>query len=457
MRGALAAVLGQKLGGVCGALQVLQSEPGAAKVTMSFKGCAREAEISKGSADSHDALLKAVEAAANEAIAANLPVVVLRFADAAALTAALGDAANDELSGKEAKKKKAAEAPAEGGFAAAGAGAAAAVEVAYVAGLGVAVKAPSGEVCEATGDLGGVAFAYGKKDSCVDAGKKATVSVKFTVASPSAPAAEGGGGAAGGASPEAAADVAALNQPVVTNDAAKGAVAAVEATKAEATKAAEAAAAEAAAAKAAAVDAADTADAAAEMVVDPWTVSGKIDYEKLISEFGSRRIDPELLARVEALTVGQGRVPSLHPFLRRGIFFSHRDLAAICDAAEARAPGGAPPFYLYTGRGPSSTAMHLGHLVPFMMTQWLQQAFDVPLVIQMTDDEKFLWKGEYDAEVGEAGCGGARAARQGARFVSLPPPWPLGPLNFSGRLPLGLRRPAIRSLSLSLPARRATT
>ena len=53
------------------------------------------------------------------------------------------------------------------------------------------------------------------------------------------------------------------------------------------------------------------------------------------------------------------------------------------------------PFYLYTGRGPSSTAMHLGHLVPFMMTQWLQEAFDVPLVIQMTDDEKFLWKGEY--------------------------------------------------------------
>ena len=27
------------------------------------------------------------------------------------------------------------------------------------------------------------------------------------------------------------------------------------------------------------------------------------------------------------------------------------------------------PFYLYTGRGPSSTAMHLGHMVPFMFTQ----------------------------------------------------------------------------------------
>jgi len=29
-------------------------------------------------------------------------------------------------------------------------------------------------------------------------------------------------------------------------------------------------------------------------------------------------------------------------------------------------------------------------LDPFL--RWLQQAFNVPLVIQMTDDEKFLWK-----------------------------------------------------------------
>lgn len=27
-----------------------------------------------------------------------------------------------------------------------------------------------------------------------------------------------------------------------------------------------------------------------------------------------------------------------------------------------------------------------------MALRWLQKAFDVPLVIQMTDDEKFLWK-----------------------------------------------------------------
>lgn len=49
-------------------------------------------------------------------------------------------------------------------------------------------------------------------------------------------------------------------------------------------------------------------------------------------------------------------------------------------------------FYLYTGRGPSSDAMHLGHLVPFMFCKWLQDVFDVPLVIQLTDDEKAIWK-----------------------------------------------------------------
>ena len=44
-------------------------------------------------------------------------------------------------------------------------------------------------------------------------------------------------------------------------------------------------------------------------------------------------------------------------------------------------------------QGPSSDALHLGHLIPFMFTKWLQDAFNVPLVIQLTDDEKYLWKG----------------------------------------------------------------
>lgn len=27
------------------------------------------------------------------------------------------------------------------------------------------------------------------------------------------------------------------------------------------------------------------------------------------------------------------------------------------------------PFFLYTGRGPSSESMHLGHLIPFLFTK----------------------------------------------------------------------------------------
>lgn len=89
-----------------------------------------------------------------------------------------------------------------------------------------------------------------------------------------------------------------------------------------------------------------------------------------------------MIERIEKLT---GR--PAHPWLKRGHFFSHRDLKELLDAYEKGLP-----FYLYTGRGPSSESLHLGHLIPFIFTKYLQDAFNVPLVIQMTDDEKFLWK-----------------------------------------------------------------
>lgn len=121
-------------------------------------------------------------------------------------------------------------------------------------------------------------------------------------------------------------------------------------------------------------------------VVDPWNVSSSsakgVDYDKLIQRFGSSKIDAAVLERFEKVT---GK--PVHHLLRRGKFFSHRDLLSILDRVEKK-----QPFYLYTGRGPSSEAMHLGHLIPFIFTKWLQDTFDVPLIIQLTDDEKFLWK-----------------------------------------------------------------
>lgn len=120
--------------------------------------------------------------------------------------------------------------------------------------------------------------------------------------------------------------------------------------------------------------------------VTPWDVKSSsdkgIDYDKLIVRFGSQKIDEQLIARFEAVT---GK--PVHHLMRRGVFFSHRDMNVILDTVEK-----GEKFFLYTGRGPSSEAMHLGHLIPFMFTKWLQDTFNVPLVIQLTDDEKFFFK-----------------------------------------------------------------
>ncbi|XP_076815465.1 tryptophan--tRNA ligase, cytoplasmic-like [Clavelina lepadiformis] len=126
-----------------------------------------------------------------------------------------------------------------------------------------------------------------------------------------------------------------------------------------------------------------------EDIVDPWTVQSSnakgVDYDKLIKRFGSSKIDESLLNRFEKIAASRGQ--KVHPFIKRGLFFSHRDLDHILSLHEQ-----GKHFYLYTGRGPSSAAMHMGHLIPFMTTRYLQKLFDVPVVIQLTDDEKFLWK-----------------------------------------------------------------
>jgi len=121
--------------------------------------------------------------------------------------------------------------------------------------------------------------------------------------------------------------------------------------------------------------------AAASATVTPWEVIGHVDYDKLVREFGSQNITPDLIERVERIT----QMPA-HPLLRRGVFFSHRELNELLNQYEA-----GKKFFLYTGRGPSSESLHLGHLIPFQFTAYLQKAFKVPCVIQLTDDEKFLF------------------------------------------------------------------
>ena len=114
--------------------------------------------------------------------------------------------------------------------------------------------------------------------------------------------------------------------------------------------------------------AAESQGQAQEQVITPFDVSGgvdetgkavAIDYNKLINRFGSQRIDKVVLERFERVT---GHKP--HRLMRRGMVFSHRDLDVLLDKYEKGIP-----FFLYTGRGPSSTSMHVGHAVPFEFTK----------------------------------------------------------------------------------------
>ena len=120
--------------------------------------------------------------------------------------------------------------------------------------------------------------------------------------------------------------------------------------------------------------------------VTPWEVKGNIDYDRLIAEFGVEEINDELLSRIKKHT------GELHPFLRRKIFFAHRDLKWILDEYEK-----GNKFFLYTGRGPSGNT-HMGHIIPWIFTKWLQDKFGAELWFQMTDDEKFLFKPDLSLE-----------------------------------------------------------
>ncbi len=117
-----------------------------------------------------------------------------------------------------------------------------------------------------------------------------------------------------------------------------------------------------------------------KMVVTPWEVSGSIDYDRLIKMFGVSRIPQSVKDEVQNIS-GERSF-----FLSRDIYFAHRDF----DLALQEYKKG-EGFYLYMGRGPSGP-MHIGHLMPFIFTKWLQEKFNVNLYIQVTDDEKFMFK-----------------------------------------------------------------
>lgn len=123
-----------------------------------------------------------------------------------------------------------------------------------------------------------------------------------------------------------------------------------------------------------------------EFVLTPWDSSGKIDYDRLSEMFGVKLIGDELRKRLAELA-GED-----HYMVRRGVFFSHRDLNMILDSQET-----GKGFYMYTGRGPSG-GTHIGHLVPWVFAKWLQDRFGATIYFQLTDDEKFYAKQDLSLE-----------------------------------------------------------
>src|SRR3989344_897617 len=111
-------------------------------------------------------------------------------------------------------------------------------------------------------------------------------------------------------------------------------------------------------------------------VVTPYKVEGEVDYDKLMKDFGSEEISGVVLDKLR----------KMHPILRRGFYFSHRDFPLWLKEAES-----GKKVSILSGRGPSEN-MHLGHLIPFLATKSLQEQFGCNVYIPISDDEKFFVK-----------------------------------------------------------------
>jgi len=126
-----------------------------------------------------------------------------------------------------------------------------------------------------------------------------------------------------------------------------------------------------------------------EIIVTPWEVSGDLEdriYIKLIEKFGTQALSQHLIEKFRELT------GEIHPLIKSQYFFSHRDLDWLLTKYEH-----GDPFYLYTGRGPSGF-IHIGHILPWLFTKYLQDKFGSKLLFQFTDDEKFLYNQQATRE-----------------------------------------------------------
>ena len=95
---------------------------------------------------------------------------------------------------------------------------------------------------------------------------------------------------------------------------------------------------------------------------------------------GARPVTSTILNKLSQMT----KQPP-HQFLTSGAVSEHKNFDNLLSQVDQ-----GHSFYILTGRGPSSSSLHLGHVIPFEVACYFQRVFKVPCVIQISDDEKFL-------------------------------------------------------------------
>jgi tryptophanyl-tRNA synthetase len=123
-----------------------------------------------------------------------------------------------------------------------------------------------------------------------------------------------------------------------------------------------------------------------DFTVTPYTVSGDLDYDRLLEQFGADELTDDQIAQFPE---------PVHPLVRRKVFYAQRDLDSFLAAANA-----GQQHSIVTGRGPSGP-MHIGHIFPFYFAKYLQEQVGTTVYIPVSDDEKYLLKDQTPAEISD--------------------------------------------------------
>jgi len=103
------------------------------------------------------------------------------------------------------------------------------------------------------------------------------------------------------------------------------------------------------------------------------------DEYKIITDEYKTITDEQL----DELSVSTGK--PIHFLLKRKIISSHCDFDVILKLYKEKIP-----FYLYIGHTPLCEKLNLNHYISFKILKYLQEIFNVFVVIQINDDENFL-------------------------------------------------------------------